>query len=72
MLKPALSSPKIIAVLKYLQRSKMIEVDLDGNIIWLRQHGSTGSTIFDSAVMDEDFRKLIQRYNEKDYGTLAD
>jgi hypothetical protein len=67
MLKPALSSPKIIAILKYLEKSKMIEVDLDGNIIWLRQHRSAGGTIFDSAVMNEDFRKLIQSYDEKDY-----
>ena len=69
MLKPALSSPKIIAVLSYLQRSKMIEVDLDGNIIWIRRDPSVGSTIFNSAVMSEDFRKLIQNYNEMEYRT---
>lgn len=69
LLKPALSSPKIIAVLSYLQRSKMIEVDLDGNIIWIRRDPSAGSTIFNSAVMSEDFRKLIQNSTEMEYRT---
>jgi len=66
MLKPRLSSPKIIATLGYLQRSRLLEVDLDGNIIWLRcdASGSIDSgTLYDSAVMSEDFRKLIQEYN---------
>jgi hypothetical protein len=66
MLKPRLSSQKIIAVLGYLQRSKRIEVDLDGNIIWIRRDTSASAesgTLFDSAVMSEDFRKLLQNHN---------
>jgi hypothetical protein len=66
MLKPRLSSQKIIAVLGYLQRSKRIEVDLDGNIIWVRRDTSAsteGVTLFDSASMSEDFRKLLQNHN---------
>ncbi len=66
MLKPRLSSQKIIAVLGYLQRSRMIEVDLDGNIIWIRRDTSASAesgTLFDSAVMSEDFRKLLQNHN---------
>jgi hypothetical protein len=66
MLKPRLSSPKIIATLGYLQRSRLLEVDLDGNIIWIRcdTSGSIDSgTLYDSAVMSDDFRKLIQEYN---------
>lgn len=72
MLRPRLSSQKIIAVLGYLQRSRMIEVDLDGNIIWVRRDtsGSVGSgTLIDSAVMSEDFRKLVQSYNHSQYRT---
>lgn len=65
MLRPRLSSKKIIAVLGYLRSSRMIEVDLDGNIIWLRRDtsGNIGSsTLIDSAVMSEDFRKLMQNH----------
>ena len=65
MFKPRLSSQKIIAVLGYVQRSGMIEVDLDGNIIWLRRDtsGNIGSsTLIDSAVMSEDFRNLMQNH----------
>jgi hypothetical protein len=66
MLKPRLSSPKIIATLGYLQRSRLLEVDLDGNIIWIRcdTSGSIDSgTLYDSAVMSDDFRKLTEKYN---------
>ena len=67
LLKPRLSSQKIIALLSYLQRSKMIEVDLDGNIIWIRSDASEstegGSSLFDSAVMSEEFRRLILNRN---------
>jgi hypothetical protein len=66
MLKPRLSSPKIIAALGYLQRSRLLEVDLDGNIIWIRcdtTRSIDSGTLYDSAVMSEDFRKLIQKYN---------
>ena len=73
MLKPRLSSQKIIAVLGYLQRSRMIEVDLDGNILWIRSNASGESiesgTLLDSAVMSEDFRKLIQKHNHTQYHT---
>jgi hypothetical protein len=66
MLRPRLSSQKIIAVLGYLQRSKMIVVDLDGNIIWVRRDSSGtigGGTLIDSAVISEDFRKLLQNHS---------
>ncbi len=72
MLKPHLSSQKIIAVLGYLQRSRMLEVDLDGNIIWIRRDtsGSVESgTLFDSAIMSEDFRKLMENHNQTQYHT---
>jgi hypothetical protein len=41
-------------------------VDLDGNIIWVRRDTSAsteGGTLFDSASMSEDFRKLLQNHN---------
>jgi hypothetical protein len=72
MFKPRLSSQKIIAVLGYLQRSGMIEVDLDGNIIWIKR-GPSGSfqssTLFDAAIMSEDFRRMLQNHSDTQYHT---
>ena len=36
LLIPMLSLDKINAILKYLERSKQIIVDLDGNIVWIK------------------------------------
>jgi hypothetical protein len=36
LLSPTLSLDKINAILKYLERSKLILVDLDGNIVWIK------------------------------------
>ena len=72
MFKPRLSSQKIIAVLGYLQRSGMLEVDLDGNIIWIKRGTSRSvesRTLLDAAVMSEDFRRMIQTHNHTQYHT---
>lgn len=37
LLKPRLDLFKINAILRYLERSKRLETDLDGNIIWIRE-----------------------------------
>ena len=36
LLSPTLSLDKINAILRYLERSKQILVDLDGNIVWIK------------------------------------
>jgi hypothetical protein len=48
---------KINAILRYLERSKSLEVDLDGNIIWIREEeGKTNqSTLADVANISKDF-----------------
>lgn len=72
MFKSRLSSQKIIAVLGYLQRSGMLEVDLDGNIIWIKRGTSESvesRTLLDAAVMSEDFRRMIQTHNHTQYHT---
>ncbi len=38
LLSPTLSLDKINAILKYLERSKQILVDLDGNIVWIKNN----------------------------------
>ena len=39
LLKPRLDLFKINTILRYLERSKRLETDLDGNIIWIRVDG---------------------------------
>jgi hypothetical protein len=49
---------KINAILRYLQRSKSLEVDLDGNIIWIREEEEgkpNQSTLADLANISKDF-----------------
>ena len=49
---------KINAILKYLQRSKSLEIDLDGNIIWIHEERlNQQSSLADVANISEDFRK---------------
>jgi hypothetical protein len=38
LLAPKLSLSKINAILKFLERSKRIIVDLDGNIVWFKEN----------------------------------
>ncbi|MDQ4073395.1 MAG: hypothetical protein M3162_03720 [Thermoproteota archaeon] len=38
ILNPPLTLAKVNAILKYLERSKHIIVDLDGNIVWIKQN----------------------------------
>jgi hypothetical protein len=40
---------KINAILRYLERSKSLEIDLDGNIIWIREEKAKHSTLADVA-----------------------
>ena len=40
-------------------RSKSLEIDLDGNIIWVRVESSNQSTLADVANISEDFQKYF-------------
>ena len=57
MLRPSLDPVKINAILRYLERSKSLEVDLDGNIIWIREEEGkpNQSTLADVANISKDF-----------------
>jgi hypothetical protein len=37
LLRPTLNLAKINAILRYLEKSKRLEIDLGGNIIWIRE-----------------------------------
>ena len=55
-----LSLVKTNTILRYLQRSKMIEVDLDGNIVWIREDNEHFTTFGDAATMDENTRNFLK------------
>ena len=70
MLRPSLDPVKINAILRYLERSKSLEVDLDGNIIWIRQEGGEGksnqSTLAVVATISKDFLNYFSTKGEGD------
>ena len=46
---------KIKAILRYLERSKSLEIDLDGNIIWIHEKKANQSILGDVAIFSKDF-----------------
>jgi hypothetical protein len=59
LLRPSLDLVKINAILRYLERAKSLEVDLDGNIIWIREESSNQSNLADVANISKDFQKYF-------------
>lgn len=56
LLSPTLSLDKINAILKYLERSKQILVDLDGNIVWIKNNNVKENTsLSETANFSKEF-----------------
>jgi hypothetical protein len=67
LLRPSLDPVKINAILRYLERSKSLEVDLDGNIIWIREEEKPNqSTLADIANISKDFLNYFSTKGEED------
>ncbi len=49
---------KINTILKYLERSKTINVDLDGNIIWIKSDVNRQLTFWEKASIKNDLKEL--------------
>lgn len=63
ILKDHFTLDKINAILKYLERSNLIIVDLDGNITWIKENNLKDNiTIYESAKFSEDF---LNYFNKK-------
>ena len=45
LLRPRLDLFKINMILRYLERSKRLETDLDGNIIWIREDNNNANQL---------------------------
>lgn len=52
---------KINSILKYLERSKIIEIDLDGNIIWIKNNIDRQLTFWEKASTTNDFKELFNK-----------
>jgi hypothetical protein len=55
ILKNKLDTPKINPILRYLERSKKIEIDLDGNIIWISGQENKKASLADKATFSSEF-----------------
>jgi hypothetical protein len=59
MMEGKFNSTQINTIFKYLERSKLIETDLDGNIIWIkRKKIDTHQTLGDILNMNEQVKNL--------------
>ena len=57
LLAPRLNLHMINAILRYLKNSKKIEIDLDGNIIWIKEeHTNNQLSIAETANFSQEFR----------------
>ena len=56
-----LNSTQINTIFKYLERSKLIETDLDGNIIWIKKKKiDEHQTLGDIINLNEQVKNLLK------------
>ena len=55
ILKNKLDEAKVNTILHYLERSKKLEIDLDGNIIWLSAQEINQPSLAEKASFSSDF-----------------
>ena len=66
ILKPQLTLDKINAILKYLERSNLIIIDLDGNIVWIRENNLKDDfSLLESGKFSDDFLKYFGNSKNK-------
>ncbi|HYF99543.1 MAG TPA: hypothetical protein VD815_05590 [Candidatus Saccharimonadales bacterium] len=62
LLAPTLSLDKINAILKYLQRSNRLIIDLDGNIVWIKENNLKENSKFsETANFSKEF---VERFGK--------
>ena len=73
LLRPRLDLFKINTILRYLERDKRLETDLDGNIIWIREDSNKANklSLAERANLSKEFLDLFsknhnQRLEEKE------
>jgi quinolinate synthase len=59
---PRLNLVKIKTILRYLEKSKRLEIDLDGNIIWIREESLDHHlSVAESANISQEFLEYLSR-----------
>jgi hypothetical protein len=66
--RPNLNPIKINTMLRYLERSKRLEIDLDGNIVWISQdkNRSNQLSLAETANISEDFLEYLNKKDKHD------
>jgi hypothetical protein len=67
-----LSLVKINAILRYLEKSKRLEIDLDGNIIWIKEEENANNhelRLSEVATISQDF---LRHFSTKNTDTKDD
>ena len=60
---PSLTPLQINVILKYLQRSGAIEVDLEGYIVWVRKDKQDGRTLGEVAEISSELKEYLEKYD---------
>ena len=58
--KNKLSPIKVNIILRYLERFKTVEVDLDGNVIWIRENDNYEAALHERATFSSEFIEYIK------------
>jgi len=58
--KNKLSPIKVNIILRYLERSNTVEVDLDGNVIWIRENDNNEAALHERANFSSEFIEYIK------------
>jgi hypothetical protein len=67
LLRPKLDLFKINTILKYLERAKRLETDLDGNIIWIREDNDAVNqlSLAERADLSKEFLDFFSKKNNQ-------
>ena len=74
LLRPRLDLFKINTILRYLERSKRLETDLDGNIIWIREDSNNANqlSLAERANVSREFLDFLSKKAVKEKTRLED
>ena len=67
LLRPRLDLFKINTILRYLERDKRLETDLDGNIIWIREDSNSTNklSLAERANLSKEFLDFFSKKNNQ-------